>query len=131
MNATAPRAVAFIVSSCLSRARLSGGSNQISGRDREIMSNRRTVHRLLASGSVIDTSPLPGTTRTSRIHRVTPCLWFDSEAEDAANHSLGNFPNSRIRRITRYGKEGFEAHGRPEGSVMTVEFDWTASLSST
>ncbi|NWG26472.1 MAG: VOC family protein [Pseudorhodoplanes sp.] len=56
-------------------------------------------------------------------HRITPCLWFDSEAEDAARLYSSIFPNSRIGRISRYGKEGFEIHGRPEGSVMTVEFE--------
>jgi predicted 3-demethylubiquinone-9 3-methyltransferase (glyoxalase superfamily) len=54
---------------------------------------------------------------------ITPCLWFDSEAEEAARFYTGIFKNSSIRTITRYGKEGFEAHGRPAGSVMTVEFE--------
>ena len=54
---------------------------------------------------------------------ITPCLWFDNQAEQAAAFYAGIFRNSRIGRITRYGKEGFEIHGRPEGSVMTVEFD--------
>lgn len=55
--------------------------------------------------------------------KITPCLWFDSEAEDAARFYTAIFENSKIGRITRYGKEGFEIHGRPEGSVMTVEFE--------
>jgi predicted 3-demethylubiquinone-9 3-methyltransferase (glyoxalase superfamily) len=49
-------------------------------------------------------------------------LWFDYEAEEAANYYLSIFKNSSIKKIARYGKEGFEVHGRPEGSVMTVEF---------
>lgn len=57
------------------------------------------------------------------VHKIVPCLWFDSQAEEAASFYTSIFPNSRIGRIARYGKEGFEIHGRPEGSVMTVEFE--------
>ncbi len=55
--------------------------------------------------------------------KIMPCLWFDNEAEEAANFYISIFKNSRIGRITRYGKEGYEIHGRPEGTVMTVEFE--------
>jgi predicted 3-demethylubiquinone-9 3-methyltransferase (glyoxalase superfamily) len=54
--------------------------------------------------------------------RIAPCLWFDSEAEDAARFYTAIFPNSGVERIARYEKAGFEIHGRPEGSVMTVDF---------
>jgi predicted 3-demethylubiquinone-9 3-methyltransferase (glyoxalase superfamily) len=54
---------------------------------------------------------------------IVPCLWFADEAEEAANYYVGIFPNSRIRTITRYGTAGFEIHGRPAGSVLTVEFE--------
>jgi predicted 3-demethylubiquinone-9 3-methyltransferase (glyoxalase superfamily) len=57
------------------------------------------------------------------ISRVTPCLWFDNQAEEAARFYTSIFPGSRIGEISRYGKEGREIHGRPEGSVMTVEFE--------
>ncbi|MEW5709476.1 MAG: VOC family protein [Pseudomonadota bacterium] len=57
------------------------------------------------------------------MQRITPCLWFDNEAEEAARFYTSIFRNSRIGRISRYGKEGHEIHGRPEGSVMTVEFE--------
>ncbi len=50
------------------------------------------------------------------------CLWFDTEAEDAARFYVSLFGDGEIGQITRYGKEGQEVHGRPEGSVMTVEF---------
>ena len=56
------------------------------------------------------------------VHRITPCLWFDNQAEDAAKFYVSIFENSAIGAITRYGKEGFEVHGRPEGSAMTVSF---------
>jgi len=54
--------------------------------------------------------------------KLTPCLWFDSEAEEAANFYVSVFKNSRIGKIGRYGKEGYEVHGRKAGTVMTVEF---------
>src|SRR5687767_6435067 len=54
--------------------------------------------------------------------KITSNLWFDSNAEEAAKFYTSIFKNSKIDRITRYGKEGYEIHGRPEGSVMTVEF---------
>jgi predicted 3-demethylubiquinone-9 3-methyltransferase (glyoxalase superfamily) len=57
------------------------------------------------------------------LQKITPCLWFDSEAEEAARFYVSVFGNARIGKVSRYGKEGFEVHGRPEGSVMTVEFE--------
>ena len=54
---------------------------------------------------------------------ITPCLWFDTEAEQAANHYVSIFQNSRIGKIGRYGKEGKEFHGKEAGSVMAVEFE--------
>jgi len=56
------------------------------------------------------------------VQKITPCLWFDNQAEEAAKFYVSLFKNSAIGAITRYGKEGFEVHGRPEGSVMTVSF---------
>ncbi|MFA9390249.1 MAG: VOC family protein [Prolixibacteraceae bacterium] len=53
---------------------------------------------------------------------IQPCLWFDHHAEDAALFYTSIFPNSKIESISRYGKEGFEFHGKPEGSVLTVSF---------
>ncbi len=57
------------------------------------------------------------------LNRLVPCLWFDSQAEEAAKFYVGIFPNSRINAITRYGNAGKEIHGRDAGSVMTVEFE--------
>ncbi len=56
-------------------------------------------------------------------HRISPCLWFDSQAEAAANYYVGIFKNSKINRISHYTEAGRETHGRPPGSVLTVEFD--------
>ncbi len=53
---------------------------------------------------------------------ITPCLWFDNQAEEAANFYTSIFKNSKIVSISRYAREGFEIHGREAGSVMTVNF---------
>jgi len=58
-----------------------------------------------------------------RLQRIMPCLWFDSEAEPAANFYVSVFPNSRIKTVSRYGEAGFEHHRRPAGSVMVVTFE--------
>jgi predicted 3-demethylubiquinone-9 3-methyltransferase (glyoxalase superfamily) len=55
-------------------------------------------------------------------NQITPCLWFDTQAEEAANFYTSIFKNSKIETISRYGKEGFEAHGMKEGTVLTVTF---------
>lgn len=57
------------------------------------------------------------------LQRITPCLWFADEAEDAARFYTGIFRNSKITVITRYGTAGFETHHRPPGSVMVVTFE--------
>ena len=57
------------------------------------------------------------------VQPITPCLWFDSQAEQAARYYTGIFKNSKIGTITRYGEAGREVHGRPPGSVMTVAFE--------
>lgn len=49
-------------------------------------------------------------------------LWFDRQAEEAANFYVSVFKNSKINKITRYGKEGYEVHKMPAGTVMAVEF---------
>ena len=51
------------------------------------------------------------------------CLWFDNQADAAATFYTGIFKDSRIISTARYGKEGFEVHHRPAGSVMTVKFE--------
>jgi predicted 3-demethylubiquinone-9 3-methyltransferase (glyoxalase superfamily) len=54
---------------------------------------------------------------------ISPCLWFDSQAEEAARFYASLFEGSRIGAVTRYGSEGREIHGRTPGSVMTVAFE--------
>ena len=55
--------------------------------------------------------------------KISPCLWFDSQAEEAAQFYTGIFPNSRLVSIARYNEAGFEIHQRPAGSVMVVVFE--------
>jgi predicted 3-demethylubiquinone-9 3-methyltransferase (glyoxalase superfamily) len=55
--------------------------------------------------------------------KITTNLWFANEAEEAANYYVSIFKNAKINRLRRYGKEGFEIHKMPEGTVMTVEFE--------
>jgi predicted 3-demethylubiquinone-9 3-methyltransferase (glyoxalase superfamily) len=55
--------------------------------------------------------------------KITPCLWFDTQAEDAAKHYVSIFKNSKLGTISHFGNEGKEIHGKDAGSVMTVEFE--------
>lgn len=54
--------------------------------------------------------------------RIIPNLWFDRQAEEAVNMYTSIFKESGVRSLTRANKAGFEIHGLPEGTVMTVEF---------
>ena len=56
------------------------------------------------------------------INQITPCLWFDNQAEEAVKFYTSIFKNSSIGSVSRYGKEGFEFHEMPEGTAMTVAF---------
>ena len=55
--------------------------------------------------------------------RIAPCLWFDHQAEEAANYYVGIFPNSRVTAVTRYPNAGQEVHHQKAGSVMVVAFE--------
>jgi len=55
--------------------------------------------------------------------RITPFLWFDTQAEEAVRFYTSVFPNSRIGEITHYTKEISAASGQPEGLVLTVAFE--------
>ncbi len=55
--------------------------------------------------------------------KITPCLWFDDQAEEAVRFYAGIFKDSKITAITRYPDVGQEIHGKPAGSVLTVEFE--------
>jgi predicted 3-demethylubiquinone-9 3-methyltransferase (glyoxalase superfamily) len=55
--------------------------------------------------------------------KITPCLWFDSEAEQAAKFYVSAFKNGRMGRVSRYLDEGQEIHGKAPGTVMVAEFE--------
>src|SRR5258705_411171 len=57
------------------------------------------------------------------VHRITPCLWFDNQAEEAVAFYTAIFKNSKVVTVSRYGEAGKEIHGRPAGSVMTIAFE--------
>lgn len=54
--------------------------------------------------------------------KITPCLWFDDQAEEAARFYASIFEDSKITAISRYGEAGKEVHGKPPGSVLSVAF---------
>ena len=57
------------------------------------------------------------------MQKLTPCLWFDDKAEEAARFYVSIFKNAKLGNIARYGEAGAQASGRPKGSVMTVTFE--------
>jgi predicted 3-demethylubiquinone-9 3-methyltransferase (glyoxalase superfamily) len=58
-----------------------------------------------------------------KIQTITPCLWFDDQAEEAANFYVGIFPNSKVGAISRYTEAGQEYHRRKPGTVLTIAFE--------
>ena len=56
------------------------------------------------------------------MNKITPFLWFDDKAEEAANFYVSTFKNSKIGSITRYGAEGAAVSGKLKGTAMTVTF---------
>ena len=57
------------------------------------------------------------------MQKIVPNLWFDDQAEEAANYYASIFKNSKVGTVTHYGKSAAKVAGRPEGSVLTVEFE--------
>jgi predicted 3-demethylubiquinone-9 3-methyltransferase (glyoxalase superfamily) len=56
------------------------------------------------------------------MQRITPFLWFNDQAEEAANFYASVFRNSKVGHVARYDEAGAQASGRPKGSAMTVAF---------
>ena len=56
------------------------------------------------------------------MQKITPCLWFDDQAEEAAKFYVSIFKNSKFGHVTRYGEAGAAVSGRPKGSVLTATF---------
>jgi len=80
------------------------------------------AHRIARAKRFANPSPKSRSIMAT-LQRISPCLWFANEAEEAAKFYCGVFKNSRIKALTRYGAAGFEVHQRPAGSVMTVVFE--------
>jgi len=57
------------------------------------------------------------------MQKITPCLWFDHQAEEAAKFYVSIFKHSKLGTMTRYGEAGATVSGRAKGSVMTVTFE--------
>ena len=57
------------------------------------------------------------------MQKISPCLWFDNNAEDAVQFYVSIFKNVKVGNVTRYGKEGYEIHKKKEGTVMTIDFE--------
>jgi predicted 3-demethylubiquinone-9 3-methyltransferase (glyoxalase superfamily) len=57
------------------------------------------------------------------MQKISPCLWFDNNAEDAVQFYVSIFKNAKVGNVTRYGKEGYEIHKKKEGTVMTIDFE--------
>jgi len=64
-----------------------------------------------------------GEEKPTHIQKITPFLWFDNQAEEAATFYTGIFKNSKVVNVARYGKVGQEIHKQKPGSVMTVAFE--------
>src|SRR5689334_9127762 len=57
------------------------------------------------------------------MEKITPFIWFDTQAEEAAKYYVSIFPNSKVTMTTHYDEAGGKASGMPPGSVMTVAFE--------
>ncbi len=57
------------------------------------------------------------------MQKITPFLWFDNQAEEAAKFYTTVFKNSKVGRILRYDETSAKTAGRPAGSVLTIEFE--------
>ena len=57
------------------------------------------------------------------MQKITTFLWFDTQAEEAANFYVSLFKSSKVKSVSRYPAEGVEVTGQPAGAVMTVKFE--------
>jgi predicted 3-demethylubiquinone-9 3-methyltransferase (glyoxalase superfamily) len=89
--------------------------------ERSALSIRGVCERLAGSPTAITAVAEP--TRRDTMQRITPCLWFDDQAEEAAAFYTGIFENSRVVSVSRYGDAGREIHGKAPGTVMVVAFE--------
>jgi len=64
----------------------------------------------------------PTVRSASSVPAISPCLWFEGQAEEAARFYVSIFKKSKMGKITRYPAVGRETHGQAPGTVLTVEF---------
>jgi predicted 3-demethylubiquinone-9 3-methyltransferase (glyoxalase superfamily) len=57
------------------------------------------------------------------VQKIAPCLWFDDQAQEAAEFYTAIFRHSKIANVARYGEAGHDVHGKPAGTVMAVAFE--------
>jgi predicted 3-demethylubiquinone-9 3-methyltransferase (glyoxalase superfamily) len=57
------------------------------------------------------------------MQKIVPCLWFDNNAEEAVNFYASIFKNCKIGKVSRYTEAGNEIHGKPAGTVLTIDFE--------
>ena len=84
------------------------------------MATRKAAARKTPTRKAAAKRPAPRTGAT--VQAIHPCLWFDSQAEEAARFYVSIFERARILQVARYPAVGQEVHGRQPGSVMTVDF---------
>jgi len=87
---------------------------------------RRMIREHLSSVCLLhamDATRLEGEDIMPHVQRITPCLWFDRQAEEAVAFYTTVFKDSRIVEVSRYGEAGREVHGQRPGTVMTVAFE--------
>src|SRR5215469_8137716 len=99
--------------------------------------SRRRMRACAAAGAARSSGWMPISLVTNSAHqgavaevlmpiakqKIAPCLWFDTQAEQAAKFYTAIFENSRINKISRYTEAGRDVHGKEAGSVLTVEFE--------
>src|SRR3954469_5582768 len=82
--------------------------------------NKAVPHKTPRAGKKGTTGRTPRAGASVQV--ISPCLWFDSQAEEAARFYVSVFKKAKITAVNRYPAVGQEIHGRAPGSVLTVDF---------
>src|SRR2546423_417456 len=106
-----------------STSRACGRRSLKPGLTASLHSGRKKAHRLGGTRPLEICHSKEQETDMAAAQPITPCLWFDSQAEEAARFYTGIFKNSKLGAISRYNEAGRAVHGQPAGKVMTVAFE--------
>ncbi len=98
-------------------------SELVSATDGHFRLGRPTVGQNGSQNSEIRTIPANTNKGVITMQKITPFLWFDHQAEEAAKFYTSVFKNSKVGRILRYDEASAKGAGRPVGSVLTIEFE--------